>query len=131
VITLAVRWYVRYAASYRDVEELLAERGVEVDHTTLFRWVMRFTPLLAEAARCLRHTPGDRWFVDETHLKVAGKWRYLCRAIDQFGQVHRRADVAQAGQESGVAVLHPGAGWSHLADGGDRRSGTRLSAHTR
>ena len=66
VITLAVRWYVRCALSYRDVEELLAERGIEVDHTTLFRWVARFTPLVTEAARPLRHTPGDRWFVDET-----------------------------------------------------------------
>ena len=52
--------------SYRDVEELLAERGIEVDHITLFRWVARFTPLVTEAARPLRHTPGDRWFVDET-----------------------------------------------------------------
>ena len=68
VITLAVRWYVRCALAYRDVEELLAERGidVEVDHTTLFRWVARFTPLFTEAARPLRHTPGDRWFVAET-----------------------------------------------------------------
>ncbi len=61
VITLAVRWYVRYSLSYRDVEELLAERGVEVDHATLFAWVVRFTPLYTEAARPLRHTPGDRW----------------------------------------------------------------------
>jgi transposase-like protein len=52
--------------SYRDVEELLAERSIEVDHTTLFRWVARFTPLYIEAARPLRHTPGDRWRVDET-----------------------------------------------------------------
>ena len=79
-------WYVRYSLSYRDVEELLAERGIEVDHTTLFRWVARFTPLFTEAARPLRHTPGDRWFVDETYVKVAGKWRYLYRALDQFGQ---------------------------------------------
>ena len=65
-ITLAVRGYLRFGLSYRDVEELLAERGVEVDHTTLFRWVRRFTPLFIEAARPVRHTPGDRWCVDET-----------------------------------------------------------------
>ena len=87
VITLAVRWYLRFGLSYRDVEELLAERGVEVDHTTLFRWVVRFTPLFVEAARPCRHTPGDRWFVDETYVKVRGRWRYLYRAVDQFGQV--------------------------------------------
>ena len=87
VITVAVRWYLRYGLSYRDVEELLAERGVEVDHVTVYRWVQRFTPLFADAARPLRHTTGDRWFVDETYVKVAGRWRYLYRAVDQYGQV--------------------------------------------
>ena len=61
VIVLAVRWYLRFGLSYRDVEELLAERGVEVDHVTVYRWVQRFTPLLAEAARPCRHRVGDRW----------------------------------------------------------------------
>jgi transposase-like protein len=87
VIVLAVRWYLRFALSYRDVEELLAERGIDVDHTTIYRWVQRFTPLLAEAARPCRHAVGDRWQVDETYVKVAGRWRYVYRAIDQFGQV--------------------------------------------
>src|SRR3979490_3353708 len=101
VIMVAVRWYLRYGLSYRDVEELLAERGIEVDHVTVYRWVQRFTPLLIDAARpCrhapvgtplsarpCRHAPGDRWFVDETYVKVAGRWVYLYRAIDQFGQV--------------------------------------------
>ena len=87
VIVVAVRWYLRFGLSYRDVEELLAERGVEVDHVTVYRWVQRFTPLLAEAARPCRHAVGDRWFVDETYVKVAGQWRYVYRAIDQFGQV--------------------------------------------
>jgi hypothetical protein len=58
VIVLAVRWYLRFALSYRDLEELLVERGVEVDHVTIYRWVQRFTPLLAEAARPCRHTVG-------------------------------------------------------------------------
>jgi transposase-like protein len=87
VIVLAVRWYLRFGLSYRDVEELLAERGVEVDHVTIYRWVLRFTPLLADAARPCRHRVGDRWQVDETYVKVAGRWRYVYRAIDQFGQV--------------------------------------------
>jgi transposase-like protein len=87
VIVLAVRWYLRFGLSYRDVEELLAERGVEVDHVTVYRWVVRFTPLLAEAARPCRHAVGDRWQVDETYTKVAGQWRYVYRAVDQFGQV--------------------------------------------
>ena len=69
---LAVRWYLRYGLSYRDVEELLAERGITVDHVTVFRWVQRFTPLLIDAARPCRHVPGDRWFVDETYVIPVG-----------------------------------------------------------
>ncbi len=72
VIVVAVRGYPRYGLSYRDVEELLAERGVQVDHVTVYRRVQRFTPLLVDAARFCRHSPGDRWFVDETYVKVAG-----------------------------------------------------------
>jgi transposase, IS6 family len=87
VITLAVRWYLRFGLSYRDVEELLAERGIEVDHVTVHRWVHRFAPEFAQSARARRHIVGDRWHVDETYLKIGGIWRYLFRAIDQFGQV--------------------------------------------
>jgi transposase, IS6 family len=87
VISVAVRWYLRYGLSYRDVEELLAERGVTVDHVTIYRWVQRFTPEFIEAARPCRHAPGDRWFVDETYVKVTGQWAYLYRAVDQHGQV--------------------------------------------
>ena len=87
VIALAVRWYLRFGLSYRDVEELLAERGIEVDHVTVYRWVQRFAPEFAEAANARRHLVGDRWHVDETYVRVSGTWRYLFRAIDQFGQV--------------------------------------------
>jgi len=73
VIVLAVRWYLRYGLSYRDIEELLVERGVEVDHITIYRWVQRFTPLLADAARPCRHALGSRWWVDETYVRVAGR----------------------------------------------------------
>jgi transposase-like protein len=84
---LAVRWYLRFGLSYRDLEELLAERGIQADHVTTYRWVLRFTPLLADADRPCRHRVGDRWQVDETSVKIAGQWRYVYRAIDQFGQV--------------------------------------------
>ena len=101
MILLAVRWYLRYGLSYRDVAELLAERGVEVDHVTIYRWVQRFTPLVIDAARPCRHSVGDRWFVDETYVKVAGVWRYVYRAVDQHGQVievlvSKRRNVAAA-----------------------------------
>jgi transposase-like protein len=87
VIVLSVRWYLRFGPSDRDVEQLLTERGVEVDRVIIYRWAQRFAPLLAEAARPCRHAEGDRWLVDETYVKVVGRWRYLYRGIDQFGQV--------------------------------------------
>ncbi len=109
VILLAVRWYLRYGLSYRDVEELLAERGVEVDHVTVYRWVQRFTPLLIDAARPCRHAVGDRWFVDETYVKVAGVWRYVYRAVDQHGHVidvyvSKRRNIAAARKFFGSAL---------------------------
>jgi transposase-like protein len=109
VIVLAVRWYLRFALSYRDVEELLAERGIQVDHVTVYRWVQRFAPLLAEAARPCRHAVGDHWQVDETDVKVAGRWRYVYRAVDQFGQVidvfvSPRRDVRAARRCFGRAI---------------------------
>jgi transposase-like protein len=100
VIAVAVRWYLRYGLSYRDVEELLAERGITVDHVTIYRWVQTFTPEFVDAARHARHATGNRWFVDETYVKVAGRWSYLYRAVDQHGQVidvlvsHRRDALA-------------------------------------
>jgi hypothetical protein len=92
VIMLAVRWYLRYRLSCRDLEELLAERGIDVDHVTLFRWVQRFTPLLVDAARPCRHAASGRWFVDETYVKVSGIWRYVYRAVrQQPGRMRPRA----------------------------------------
>jgi transposase, IS6 family len=101
VNAVAVCWYLCYGLSYRDVEELLAERGVTVNHVSIYRWVQRFTPEFIEAARLCRHTPGNRWFADETYVKVAGRWTYLYRAIDQHGQVidvllSARRDLAAA-----------------------------------
>jgi IS6 family transposase len=82
-----VRWYLRYGLSYRDLEELLSERGVDVDHVTLFGWVQRFTPILIDAADPYRYAIGDRWYVEETYVKVSGVWRYVYRGIDDHGQV--------------------------------------------
>jgi transposase, IS6 family len=85
---------------------------VDVDHVTVFRWVQRFTPLLADAARFARRSPGGRWFVDETYVKVNGIWRYVYRAIDQDGQVidvlvstHRDADSARRFFQRALSML--------------------------
>jgi transposase-like protein len=128
---LAVRWYLRCSLSYRDVEERLAERGIVVDHVTIYRWVQRFTPELIDAARPSRHVAGDRWFVDETYLKVAGRWVYLYRAIDQHGQVidvlaSPKRDLA-ATRRFFARALNGGA----TADRGDHRPNSGVPAGAR
>jgi IS6 family transposase len=87
IIALAVRWYLRFRLSYADVAELLAERGVCVDPSTVFAWVREFAPLYEDAARQFRRAVGSRWSVDETYTKIAGKPAYVYRAIDGRGQV--------------------------------------------
>ena len=85
IILCAVRWYLRYSLSYRDVEELLEERGLETDHTTVWRWVQRYAPELDQRMRCHLKPTNKSWRVDETYVKVKGTWRYLYRAIDSAG----------------------------------------------
>jgi transposase-like protein len=87
VIALAVRWYLRFRLPFADVVEVLAERGVHIDRSTVFDWVHRFAPLYMEVARHKRRPVGRRWSTDETYVKVAGVWRYGYRAIDEEGQV--------------------------------------------
>jgi transposase-like protein len=87
IIALAVRWYLRFRLSYADIAELLAERGVLVDPSTIFDWVQHFTPLYQEAARSHRRRVGKTWSIDETYVRVAGRWCYAFRAIDEDGQV--------------------------------------------
>ena len=86
IILWAVRWYLQFPISYRDLELMLADRGVEVDHTTMYRWVQRFAPELEKRMR--RHLRPCRgpWHVDETYVRVDGQWRYLYRAVDGTGQ---------------------------------------------
>jgi transposase, IS6 family len=129
VILLAVRCYLRYGLSFRDLEELLAERGVEVDHVTLYRWVQRFTPILADAAGPCRHALSSRWFVDETYVKVSGSWRYVYRAVDEQGQVIvvfvcKKHDTKAATRFFASAiVVHGDAGRSHYRSGAYLGSG--------
>lgn len=87
IILLAVRWYCRYPLSYRDVRDLLAERGITVDPATINRWVVKFGPEIARRSFSRRGPRGLSWHVDETYLRVGGKWRYLWRAVDQNGKV--------------------------------------------
>ena len=85
VILLAVGWYLRFSLSYRDVEELLAERGLRADHVTVWRWVQRYAPELERRLRRHLKPTNDSWRVDETYVRVKGKWVYLYRAVDSSG----------------------------------------------
>jgi len=86
IIIWAVRWYCKYGISYRDLEEMLAERGITVDHTTLYRWVIYYAPKILDKLKWYwKPTLGYSWRVDETYVKVKGKWVYLYRALDKCG----------------------------------------------
>jgi putative transposase len=86
MILTCVRWYVAYPLSYRHVEELMEERGVSVDHATINRWVLRYSPLLEAAFHHRKRLVGRSWRMDETYIRVKGEWRYLYRAVDKTGQ---------------------------------------------
>ena len=83
---MGVRWYVAYPLSSRHVEELMEERGVELDHATIHRWVIKYSPLLEEAFHSRKRPVWGSWRMDETYIKVKGEWRYLYRAVDKTGQ---------------------------------------------
>ena len=86
IILMTVRWYLSYSLSYRDIEELMAERGVTVDHSTLNRWVIKYAPLLeAEFRKKHKKRVGSSWRMDETYVKIKGVWNYLYRAVDKSG----------------------------------------------
>ena len=85
MILQSVRWYLAYALSYRNIEEMMKERGMAVDHSTIQRWVIRYSPQLEHAFQAKKKLPGGRWRLDETYIKVKGQWKYLYRAVDKQG----------------------------------------------
>ncbi len=86
IILMGVRWYVAYPLSYRHVEELMEERGVLLDHATIQRWVVKYSPLLEEALHRRKRPVWVIWRLDETYIRVKGQWRYRYRAVDKYGQ---------------------------------------------
>ena len=87
IILLCVRWYCKYGISYRDLAEMMQERGVNVDPSTIFRWVQRYAPEIEKRVRRYQGYRSGSWRVDETYVRVSGKWRYLFRAVDKHGQL--------------------------------------------
>ena len=87
VILETVRYYLAYKLSYREIEEIQRERGVNIDHATINRWVIKFAPVLEHKARLKKKRVSDSWRMDETYVKVKGEWLYYYRAVDKFGDV--------------------------------------------
>ena len=111
IIILCVRWYVRFKLSYRDLVEMMAERGLSMAHTTIMRWVQRFIPEFEKRWRKYAKPVGRSWRVDETYIKVKGHWAYLYRAVDKQGRtvdfyLSKHRDIEAAKQFFRRAVLH-------------------------
>ena len=98
VILWGVRWYVAYPISYRQLEEMMDERGVEVDHSTLNRWVLKYVPLLETQFCARKRSVGSSWRLDETYVKVKGVWKYLC----QSGRQGRRHSGLPTDRQTGL-----------------------------
>jgi IS6 family transposase len=114
IILLCVRWYLRYSLSYRDLEEMMAERGLSVDHTTIYRWVQQYAPELEKRCRPHLKATTDSWKVDETYIKVRKTWMYLYRAVDSQGNTLEfllsPTRDAEAAKRFFVKALHSTAG---------------------
>ncbi|WP_087739324.1 IS6 family transposase [Paraburkholderia piptadeniae] len=130
VILTCVRWYVRYALSLRNLEEMMAERGIAVDHSTVHRWALKLLPVLEKAFRRRKRPVGKNWRLDETYIKVKGQWKYLYRAVDKAGntidfllRAHRdkaaarryfEKSIAQNGEPETVTIDKSGANLAAL-----------------
>jgi IS6 family transposase len=133
MILLAVGWYLRFSLSYRDVEELLAERGLHADHVTVWRWVQRYAPEMERRLRSELKPTNDSWRVDETYVRVKGKWVYLYRAVDSTGatidfllSARRDTVAAKRFQSQSLGSTEP-----PRSSGHQHRQGRRLPASHR
>src|ERR1700759_5306793 len=112
VILWAVRWYVAYPVSYRQLEEMMEEHGVEVDHATLNRWVVKYVPLLDQAFRERKRPVGSSWRMDETYVRIKGTWKYLYRAVDKAGATVDFLLTAKRDRKAALRFLRKANRWN-------------------
>jgi putative transposase len=112
VILWAVRWYLAYPVSYRQLEEMMEEHGVEVDHATLNRWVLKYVPLLDQEFRARKNSVGSSWRMDETYVKVKGAWKYLYRAVDKAGATIDFLLTAKRDRKAALRFLRKAIKWN-------------------
>ena len=112
VILWAVRWYVAYPISYRQLEEMMEEHGVEVDHATLNRWVLKYVPLLDQEFRARKRPVGPSWRMDETYVRVRGTWKYLYRAVDKAGATVDFLLTAKRDRKAALRFLRKAIKWN-------------------
>jgi transposase-like protein len=110
IILWGVRWYVAYPISYRQLEEMMEERGVEVDHSSLNRWVLKYAPLLDQAFRARKRRVGGSWRMDETYVRIRGQWKYLYRAVDKAGDTVDFLLTAKRDHKAAVRFLRKAIG---------------------
>jgi putative transposase len=109
---VGMRWYVAYPISYRQLEEMMQERGVEVDHSTLSRWVVKYVPRLDEQFRERKRPVGSSWRMDETYVRIKGVWKYLYRAVDKAGATVDFLLTAKRDRKAALFISRTSAGQS-------------------
>ena len=107
-----VRWYVAYPISYRQLEEMMEEHGVEVDHATLNRWVLKYVPLLEQEFRARKRAVAPSWRMDETYVRVKGTWKYLYRAVDKAGATVDFLLTAKRDRKAALRFLRKAIKWN-------------------
>jgi transposase-like protein len=135
VILLCVRWYLAYNLSLRNLEEMMAERGISVDHATVHRWIIRYSPELLERFNLRKRSVSRKWHVDETYIKVRGQWMYLYRAIDSNGDTvefwfSERRNLTAAKRFLGKALKRHGRPERIVIDGSQTNREAVLSCDT-
>jgi putative transposase len=135
IILLCIRWYLAYNLSLRNLEEMMAERGISVDHATIHRWVIRYSPELLKRFNARKRAVTSKWHVDETYIKVRGRWMYLYRAIDSNGDTvefwfSERRNLAAAKRFLSKALKRHGRPERVVIDGSQTNREAILSCNT-